>query len=68
MSRDDSEVSTLTNVLLDSVGIIQISGTPPKWQNVFVNNSQEGIIYLGAGISKEVDVYMRNTTVFQVCS
>ena len=66
MSRNNSQVSNWNNVIVDSINKIQVSGTPPVLQNVLINNTQEGLVYIGAGIAKAVEVKIENTTVQHV--
>ena len=66
MSRNNSQVSNWNNVIVDSINKIQVSGTPPVLQNVLINNTQEGLVYIGAGIAKAVEVKIENITVQHV--
>lgn len=65
-SRDNLEVSTLEHVFMDNISGIQVSGTPPVLQHLTLTNSHRGIVFIGAGITKEKDIFMSYVTITKV--
>ena len=62
-----SEVkSVLRNVIIQSIKSIQVVYMSPVWENVTMNDSENGVVFIGSGALHESDVIIKNTIIKQV--
>ena len=65
-TEDSEDTSTLNNVVIANVSVVQVSSKPPIMQNVTIEDTDTGLVLVGSGISNEHDVSINEVHVLQV--
>ena len=64
--RDEEDTSSLINVIISNVSVVQVSSKPPIMQNVQIVDTDAGLVFVGSGIANEHDIAISDTSVLKV--